>query len=345
MSQIKERLAQIRDPRASSYSLLLWLVGVFFGGVINAMILRSFADFWLSVYDYYITSDLTLLQAPQIIPAFIISVVVAFSIPILFSFLSTRTHPEKRIVPPLPMQIISLGLLLFFVYNQTVTDWQMIYGIALYMIVVASLQDRIVVYALGRTVFTDDIIRHSLKVHTSISRVKDIILSTQFRKLNNLKPIKKPIGESIKLKTNSRRGFTLILELKEGKVNEETIVNLVVYHLQAYYVKPIKETDYVYAWAMNGIDILKGTLSRGLSVKVEDDTIDNVDSLLNFVLDDMTGALSRFQEMATTKRVAIMVSVILVGVAFGLFVFGRIDWGFGALGFAIVLIADVVLRE
>ncbi len=345
MSQIKERIAQIRDPRASDYSLLLWIVVVFFGSVINAMILRSFADFWLSVYDYYIKSNLTVWEAPQIIPAFIISVVIAFSIPILFSFVFTRTHPEKRIVPPLPMQVISFGLLVFFAYNQTATDWQMLYGIGLYMMIAAILQDGIAIYALGKTVFTDDIIRHSLKVHADIDRVKNIILSKQFRKLNKLTLIDKSSKESIKLRTNPRRGFILILELKESEVKKDTIINLVAYHMQAYCVKPIKATDDVHIWVMERIAGLKETLSRQLSVRVDDDAISNVDFLLNFVLDDMTGALSRFQEMATTKRAAAIISVVFMSVAIGLFAYDRIDWGFGALGIAIVLFADIALRE
>jgi hypothetical protein len=345
LSQIKEHLAQIRDPRASDYSLLLWLVAVFSGGVINAMILRNFADFWLTVYDYYITKNLTVWQAPQIIPAFITSVAIAFSTPILFSFLFTGTHPEKRIVPPLPMQIISFGLLLFFVYHQTATDWQILYGIGFYIMSVALWQDGIVTYALGKTVFTDDIIRRSLKVPANINRVNNIILSKQFQKLNNLKLIDKSRKESIKLRTKARRGFVLILELKESEVKTETIINLVAYHMQAYCIKPIRKADDVYVWAMNMIDTLKGTLTRDLSAQVEDASIDNGDSLLNFVLDDMAGALSRFQEMATTKRVAIVASIIFIAVSIGLFVFDKIDWGLGALAIAIVLIADVALRE
>lgn len=345
MSRIKEFFVEIRDAQRSDYSFLLWVVFVFLGGVINAMIIRSFVDFWLTVYNHYATSNLTVQQASQIIPILIISLVIVFSIPILLSFMFTRTHPEKRIVPPLPMQIISFGLLLFFVYHQTATDWQILYGLFIYMMSAALWQDAIMVYALGKTAFPHNIIRHSLKVHADINRVKNIILSTQFRKLNNLKLIDKSSKESIKLRTNARRGFILVLELRESEVKEETIINLVIFKMQAYGVKPITANDDVHVWATWKIGGLKETLRNQLSVQVDDGVISNVDSLLSFILDDMAGALSRFQEMATTKRAATIIAVIFVFVAIGLIAYGKIDWGLGALGIAIVLFADVALRE
>jgi hypothetical protein len=345
VSRIKEFFAQIRDPNASDYSLLFWIVCVFLGGVINAMVIRAFSDFWLSVYNYYVAWQLTVWKAPEIIPSFIISVAIAFSIPILLSFIFTRAHPERRIVPPLPMQIVSFGLLLFFVYNKTETDWQILYGIVFYVLTASFLQDGIITYALGKNVQVDYIIKHSLKVHANVNQVKNIILSKQFRKLNNVKLIDKANKESIKLRTNAKRGFILILELKEVKNNLETIINLVAYHMQAYCVKPVKANDDVSQWATSRIGSLRETLSSQLSVQVEDDVTSNVDSLASFVLEDMAGALSRFQELATTKRAVIVLSTIFFLATIGLFAYNRIDWGLGALGIAFALIAGVALRE
>lgn len=331
--------------RLSDYSLLLWIIFVFLGGIVNAMAIRIFTDYCLSVNDYLKSSQLTIWQAPQIIPQLIICFATLFSVPIVLSLLLSRTHPEKRVVPPYYMQLIAFGLLTFFVYNQLPTDFLILYVIFIYVITSGPLQDGIATYAIGKTVFTDNIIRHSWKIHTTINRVKDMVLSKQFLKLNNLKVIRKPKGESIKLKTKNRRGFILILELKEGKVNKETIVNLVVYHLQAYFVKPITETDDVYMWAMDRIAIFRDNFARRLSVRVDDDTISNVDSLLNFVLDDMAGAISRFQEMATTRRITMIFSGVLILISIGFFAIGRFDVGFGPLAIAIALIVDVILRK
>jgi hypothetical protein len=318
---------------------------VFLGGVINAMIIRACADFWLSAYNYSVEHQLPINQQLQIIPSFIISFAIVFSIPILFSFVFTRTHPEKRIVPPLGIQLISVSLLLFFVYNQTTIDFQMIYSISFAAVLMGLYQDAVVSRALGRTATTENIIQWSWKIPTNVNRVKDIMLSNRFRRLNNLALITKPKGETIRLRTRAKRGNILILELREDKVNEETIVNLAFYHLQAYGLKPIKEMDDSYLWAMGRIGALKKTLNLLLSVQITDGDEDSADSLVAYVLDDMTGALSRFQEMATTRKVAIILAIIFIAVAIGLFATDRIDWGLGALGIGVLLITDVVLRE
>lgn len=309
------------------------------------MTLRTFADFGLAVYNDYIAKNLTIVQAPGIIPVFIIDFVIAFSVPILFSFLFTRSHPERRLVPPLPMQLVSFGLLLFFVYNKTTADWQILYSLGLFMASFGLVQDGIVTYTLGRTTSANYLIKHSLKVYTNIDRVRNIVQSKQFRKLNDMKSIDEASTESTKLRTDRKRGFILMLELKKGEKKEETIINIIAYHMLAYCVKPLEPNDDISLWAKAKIASLREILGYQLSVRVDDDAVGNVDSFQNFVLEDMTGALSRFQEMGTTKQVAIVLSVIFVSLGIGFFAFNYIDWAIGAWGIAIVLIADVALRQ
>jgi len=325
----------LRSPTVD-YSLLQMAVYVFLGGAINAVVIKNYVDLVLSISippQYQITL--------QDLPLLAVLGVVVFLVPLLISFLLSRMQPEKRIIPPLYMQGVSIGLLLFFVYNSMPNDFLAIYTISFYAFVSGIAQDTIVIYALGKTAITDDIIKHSLKAHVNMAKMKEIITSKQFRKLHKLRLIMKE-GESIKLRSDRRRGFQFILEIKESKQPNETIINTLAYNMGSYGIKHISETDDNYDYAKGRIAVLKEYFTRHYSIQIEDDEVSNTDSLMTHVLDEMTGTISRFQEMTTRKRLSIVIAIIVSVIGVGLIAYGRFDTGIAALTIVVALFVDII---
>lgn len=119
---------------------------------------------------------------------------------------------------------------------------------------------------------------------------------------------------------------------------------MAVYEEQRYSINHIEKTDDVYEYAMGKIDYIKAYFMRRYSIQVDDAPLKNAEPLVNYVLDDLQGRITRFQEMTTQKRLSIVASIGLIFTSIGFFAFGRIEASIATLATAIVLISDVVLR-
>jgi hypothetical protein len=346
-SSYKERLKSLwHHPR--NYPELLWVVFVFLGGAANAVVIKNFIDFILPIYQYTVDNKVDLTGIPnwQILLALIVGFgLVVFIIPIVCSFIFSRVHPENRLAPPLYIQMVSFGLLAYFFYNQFADKLPILLGIGYYAAIGGLVQDSIATFAFGSTVFTKDLASHSFEVWVDTNKVRELILSKEFQKRFNLGIIKTEKEETTKLRTKRRRGFTTLMEYRSGELKSQTIVNLVFYDMGWYSVNPIKENDQAYDWVLSQIDLIKGYLSRHLSVEVLDAANENVESLMTFVIDEMAGSISHFQELAIRKQVLLIISAILMGVSIVPFVLEQIDVGLIVLLAGLALLADLIFRE
>jgi hypothetical protein len=90
---------------------------------------------------------------------------------------------------------------------------------------------------------------------------------------------------------------------------------------------------------------LRDYLSRRLSVEVDDGAIGNVAALTRYVMDDMAGYISHFQELATRKQILLVLSVALMAISVIPFAFSQVETGFVVLLAGIAMVADVMFRE
>jgi len=349
LSKIREKIKHLVRSRPSDYPALLWAILVFLGGVINAVAIKNFADWYLRVQQYVKTTFNTdLLNFPQAYPALILYGSIVFVVPLIFSFLFSRNHPEKKLVPPLYMQLISIGFLFFFVYNSVGLLFQM-YFIAVLAGSAGIVQDGIVVYALGRTIMQDNILRHSLKIDANIENVRLLMTTKQFLRLRGLRIVKEQHGKSLKFKTQGRGwrrniGFQLFMELVEGSKPHESIINIASCELQTYGVKRIAKRDDTDEGTRNRIATLKDFFERH-KITATDDSANNADSLVSYVIDEIEGMATHIREMPTRKIMVIIASAISIVVGIGLLAFGRFDLGISTLALAAFLVLDGVYRE
>jgi len=345
-----KRIKEFTRSQPADYPALLWAILVFLGGAINAVAINHFADWYQFIQQYTKTNFNTdLLNYPQAYPSLIVYGSIVFVLPLILSILFSRNHPEKRLVPPLYMQLISVGFLLALAGNSLILDFPKYYFIVTLAGIVGIVQDRIVITALGRTVIKDDIIRYSLKISAGFKETKSLMTTKQFLRIRGLKIIEGEHGESLKFKTQGRRlqrnfGFQFFMELIEGNQSEESIINIAAYELQSYGAKHITEGDDTDENAKNKIATLTSFLERH-EIEVTPDSADKADSLVSYVMDEMEGMVTRVQRMPTRKLLVIIASVFSVIAGIGLLVFGKVDLGISVLALAAFLILDGVFRE
>lgn len=344
---IDRAIKRIKSIRSQPYGYpeLLWTVFVFLGGAVNAVALRNFVDWFSPILNYLEVTGLYIYQTPNLLILFVIFGVIVVLTPLGISFLLTRFHPKKRIVPPLWMQIIAFALLLFFVYNSfTQYDIAVNYFIGFYAFIAGFLQDGLVVFTLGRTAYKENVIKHSFTIYANIREVNELITSKQFMERRDLKIIQKAEDYTVKLKRDYPRGFQFFMELKEGTEPQTSILNMVACNIQAYSLGDADENSDVYDWSMGRIDSLRGFFKRQ-KIIVADGSDSDADSLVGYVMDEMEGSFTRLRQMTATKRRSIYISMALIALSVGFFIFNRIEIGVGILGLAVALIIEVVLRK
>lgn len=333
MSKILKKIESLKS-HPSDYPELLWVIFVFIGGVVNAVAIRQVANWFSSGIQFNI------LEAVIVV---ISSGAFLFIIPIFLSWFFSRNHPEKRLVPPLFIQGVTFGLLFFFSFNQFPEDFLYVYVLGIYVFVGGKIQDAIMVYSLGKRASSLNIIKYSFKVNADIGKVKEIVLTSQFRYLFELRRKIEKENATLKLRTSKNDNWQIIIELKETKNENETIINFAFFDEGSYYLNPIQKTDNSYEYALSKIEHIQKYFLRRYSIKVESAPVANAESLVNFILDTFEGRLTRFQEMATQKRVSVILSSILIPTSIVLFAYGEIGAGISTLVFGITLIINFII--
>lgn len=326
----------------NGYPELLWVVFLFVGSVFNAVTLRNFIDWFSPILDYLARNQLYIFQIPEFVLVSIFICIIV-TIPVAVSFLFSRIHPEKRIVPPLYIHTISFMLLMFFVYNKIPTDIGTNYILGIYTAMAGILQDRLIVFSLGRTAYRKDIVKHSFKIYANAEKVKQLVTSKQFLERRYLKIIEKGEG-NLKIKSDRRVGFQFFLELQEGEEQGVSFLNMASCEIRSYALGPGDKDSDVYDYAMGKIETVREFLKRN-NMLVEDYSETNADALVSYILDAMEGTITHFQEMTTRKRATIGISVFCIVISVGLCALGRFEVGIGVLAIAITLITDIVFRN
>jgi len=190
-----------------------------------------------------------------------------------------------------------------------------------------------------------NIFRHSLLVHKNIDKVKEIVLSKQFRNLFLLKRKIQNEETPLKLRTARSVDWQYIIEVKETEKKNEAIINFCFYDEGSYNLKTIEETDDSYDYALNKIDHIIKYFLRHYKIKVESTSEENAESLVTFVLDDFLGKLAKIQEMTTRKKISLFVAGISIVAGIGLIVFNNLATGVATLSIAVPIIVDVLLRR
>lgn len=304
-------MSQLPNQTSRDYELFRWLFYIFIGGAVNGVIWQIFADFL-----YVVVSDSQ--PKPTVAPIIyaIIGSVLVYLSPIGLSLALTRIHPQKRIVPPLYMQVAAFAWFMISFYNRyQMASLPSLYLIGTYAFFGGMTQDRIASSMLGRAFQEDNIISYSLKVDGDIDKIRDIIMTDKFRKNLNVGRKVEQIDSRLIIRSFKKGKFSTIIELKKGLQPNETLINEVFFEVKDYYVT-ISEDLQVYAdFRVEGLK--KILTSPEYNLRVEDAPKTNAQYLMGLVEDEMEGLLGytdKMTKLGWVKIVAFAFAVGLIGV-------------------------------
>jgi hypothetical protein len=134
----------------------------------------------------------------------------------------------KQIVPPLYMQLVAFGLLAYYTMLHPIPDPAFaLYVLLLYAIGAGSLQDRVVLWTLGRYAPRDQIVPFCLRVAVDVDAIKNVLLTPKFRDNLGLRKKVVPIENGYRLRGEDT--VKVAAQLERGEQQNETYINLAFY--------------------------------------------------------------------------------------------------------------------
>jgi len=306
-------LTQYGPPFDHRFETLRWITYLFLGGALNAAVLEIFGDYLLHLHFPLVGADFWLL--------IILPLGLVFLTPVILSLAFSRFQPEKQIVPPLYIQLVSAGWFLGFIYVRWSADWLPILALELfYAWFGGTIQNVIAVWLLGLSTDRRNLIPYSLEISSLPEKVEQTLSTERFRDnldlLNAGEERDDHRWEYIGGRKNAASRYGILVEVREGSKPESSLVNLVFYERTSYYVSPV--TDDLREYASAKLAYLKSLFQKldgGITVSELEPT--NADGLINRTLDNMQGVVPQFGRISKLGwfKVGSFIGALVIAVA------------------------------
>jgi len=257
---------------------------VFLGGAINFMAIQNFAVFYSNLESINI----------EILPLFVFAVVLLLITPIILSLILTKYHPEKQIVPPIYIQIVSLSLLFISLSIQPqFSDGGTLFVRTFYAILGGFFQDGVAIGILGRTAHRDDLLIFSFDVNTDVLHLRSILTREKYRHNLNLGKKIEERNQNEILRSPKDSKYRTVIEMTETPPNVSH-VNIAVFERGSY---AIKMTEKIEEFSHRQIAYFREILERH-SIQVNDAPLTEAESFLCSTLDEMKGYSIQIERMS-----------------------------------------------
>lgn len=211
--------------------------------------------------------------------------ILLYITPIFLSLVLTRMNPEKRIVPPLYMQIIAVVWFLMLRFEKTeMTTLALLFA---YIYLASTTQDKIVTCLYGISTHRDDVYGYSLRLNTAPKKIRDILMNERFRRTIGLQKDFEETDRGIILKTHKNDIYQIFIQIESDDENR-ALVNMVFFEKRKY---NIKMTEDLIEFAQSKIAYIENVFSRDdyqLELQKES-SLTHVQPLIDFVIDEMHG--------------------------------------------------------
>jgi hypothetical protein len=237
--------------------------------------------------------------------------IVLFLIPVVLSLALTRPHPEKRLVPPLYMEVITFGMFLVTV------DYHGFPYLALVMVgIYAGLggltQDRIVTSITGLSVDRDSIVCRVFYVAGGPESIAQMLTKFTYVGVGK-KPQRKPDG-TIVLRSPKDSAYTTVMEIRQGTQPNQSLLSVAFFQRSRYYLRRTQDLE---EYAEIRIAYMRSLFSRTEHrMKFRDAPPKMAEPLLDLIIDEMQGILTlhiqRLSRLGWIKLFAFVGAVVMV---------------------------------
>ena len=208
------------------------------GGAINSVALQNFADAYYTVY-LELSSEF---QRPalfwEILPHAALPLIIVLSAPILLSLILTKFHPEKQIVPPLYLQILSFAWFLVYLYNRPhYFNFGSLFVLSFYTALGGLLHDKIAIGILGHVTTKEDILVFSFKTETNVPQLQSILTMDKIRENLYLSKKTEKRNQSVLLRSPNDQQYQTVIELSETPEKGKSLMNVAIFEKGRYALK------------------------------------------------------------------------------------------------------------
>jgi hypothetical protein len=295
------------------------------GGAVNFAAIKLFEE-WLPLFF-----------SPRDLFWFVVGLVtvptILFLVPIALSLGLTRLHPEKRLVPPLYIQLITFGAFLVTA-DYAAFPYLSLLMIGLYASLGGLAQDKIVTAITGLSVDRDSIVCRAFEVASDSERVAQVL--TKFRYVGVGRKLQRKTDGTIVLRSPKDVDYTTIMEIRQGAKSNQSLLSVAFFEKSRYYLRKTQDLE---EYAEIRIAYLRSLFSRAeYCMQLHDAPPKIADPLLDSIIDEMQGILSlhvqRLSRLGWVKLFAFVGAVATVGV----YLFYMKDYGSAVATIALILL-------
>jgi hypothetical protein len=303
-----------------------WVVSLFLGASLNFVAIRLFQQWLQSLFLTYYLFWIGLGVAT--IPA-----ILVFLTPIVLSLGLTRVHPEKRLVPPLYIQLITLGMFLATA-DYAASPYLSLLMIGLYVGLGGLTQDKIVLAITGRTVDRDSIVRRAFMIVGDPERIAQVLTKFPYVGLDEMWDTK-PNG-AIVLRSPKDREYTTVVEITRGKQPNHSFLSVAFYQRTRYYLRKTADLE---EYARIRLAYIRDVFSRDEYRTEVYEAPDSIATpLLDSIIDEMQGLVTTHFERLSGLGWVKMVSFIGAVAIVGILLFYMKDYGSAITTVALILL-------
>jgi hypothetical protein len=332
LQRLENRLQKLRSRGQSYYSSIRWDVLLVLGGAANFLAVRAFND-----YYQFVTSPLYVWTAIGTYPASlsylaqvsIIPLALLFTFPIILSVALTRLMPEKRIVPPFYLQMVTLaGIVVFSVATVSVlTDAIPILLLGfMYTVIGGVVQDRATSALFGISAERESIVTSTLEVPNASPEDIVRIISNPVLAISLVAPPER-VNDTFVFK--NPRGIKYETRIEIKRRGNGSIINLAVFDRTRYH---LRYSDELGEQGRARHVILRDFLSRTnapqspqkkLIVKEPPENLSY--ALVDSIMDETHGLWVKTQRLNRIGWAKIVLFIVALGIV-GVFVFELKDY-------------------
>lgn len=259
----------------------------------------------------------TLLTTYPFVVVYLIVIVPAG--PLVLSFAFTLKHPEKRIIPPMFIQMIGIAIFITDVVLRS-RDFNLTF-IAIYLALLSLLPlgaflDQLIVWLLGRFVKPEDLKSSRLKVYSDQKTVASIIKNQASYTLHlNENPLEHS-GSSIIFRTPKDVQFTTYVEISPTKEDGSTLIDMVFLEKGDY--AAVDSNNLVEYQRDKAVYLQRVMLDKPNNIFAEPADGTNAE-LLSRINDDLLGVYQRSKGLSKAEKIR-LVAYLLSPIPLGIYI-------------------------
>lgn len=293
----------------------LQTIYLIFSGALYGAILAVPFNYYIDPLNTNVTQTL-ITNFPFVIVYLVVMVPAG---PLILSFAFTLKHPEKRIIPPMFIQMIGISIFITDVvlHSRDFTlTFAAIYLSLLSIMPLGAFLDQFIIFLLGRFIKAEDLKTSRLKVYSNQNTVASTIKNQARNTLHLHEKALEHSDTSIMFRTTKDVRFTTYVEIEPTKDDGTTLVNMVFLEKGDY--ATVDSKDLQEYQREKTVYLQRVMLDKPNEIFAQPDDGTNAE-LISRITDDLLGVYQRSKSLSKAEKVR-LVAYLLSPIPLGIYI-------------------------